>query len=156
MEMADRCYIFCRYAGLHHNFGDLAVTPMTCRSEDQKLLQIFPLSVSQFVFLPKVLCFLQHLCSGWCSFSSLVKKKNYKILFIEKQKKVFWNMGERFRFTAGAVSATSSVFQGSELCMPLVPEPAEGSLYRPIYILSYFHLLHTCIVWLKLMSGSQI
>lgn len=21
MEMADRCYIFCRYAGLHHNFG---------------------------------------------------------------------------------------------------------------------------------------
>lgn len=21
MEMADRCYIFCHYAGLHHNFG---------------------------------------------------------------------------------------------------------------------------------------
>lgn len=169
MEMADRCYIFCHHAGLHHNFGskghrqDVILQSWRLGSETNDMqigrskttTDLPALCLSICIFVKSPLFFAAFMFRS-VQFFFTGQEKKYKILFIEKQKKVFWNMGERFRFTAGAVSASSSVFQGSELCMPLVPEPAEGSLYRPIYILSYFHLLHTWIVRLKLMSGSQI
>lgn len=161
MEMADRCYIFCHHAGLHHNFGskghrqDVILQSWRLGSETNDMQ----------IGRSKTTTDLPALCQSICIFVksplffAAFMFRSVQFFFTGQEKKIqntVYRKIEKGLFTAGAVSASSSVFQGSELCMPLVPEPAEGSLYRPIYILSYFHLLHTWIVRLKLMSGSQI
>lgn len=142
MQMADRCYIFCRYAGFHHNFGskghrqDVILWSWRLGSDTNDMQIRRPKTTTDLPALCQSICifaksplFFAAFMFRFVQFFFTGQEKKIQNPVYRKIEKVFWNMGERFRFTAGAVPASSSVFQGSELCMPFLQNCSKKSCH---------------------------